>query len=74
MPLVGMIGFIKNGDLKIKIDNIKNLLKNHPDITTLNNLIPYPVTTNFNYSYYSIHNRENNLGNISIYHLFFDYT
>lgn len=74
MPLAGMIGFIKDGDIQTKIKNIRQRLAIHADIETLQNLSAYPIKENFKYSYHSIHKRNKALKEIDIYHLFFDYT
>jgi hypothetical protein len=74
MPLAGMIGFIKEGKIETKINKIENRLKKHDDITTHQNLTIYPINKNFGFCYHSIHDRENELPEISIYHLFFDFT
>lgn len=74
MPLAGMIGFIKEGEIQDKIERIKKRIENHKDIKTLQNLSKFLVKEDFEYSYYSRHERKNGLKNISIYHLFFDFT
>jgi hypothetical protein len=74
MPLAGMIGFIKEGDIQTKIKKIQQRLAKHNEIETIQNLNAYFIEENFKYSYHSIHKRNNNLKEISIYHLFFDYT
>ena len=74
MPLAGMIGFIKDGEIQNKIRTIRKRLKNHNNIITLQNLSKYIIKKEFEYSYHSKHERINNLKNISIYHLFFDFT
>ncbi len=73
MPLAGMIGFIKNGIISDKIEKIKELLNNHSDITTDQNLESYEFKEGFNASYESKHQRENN-DPIVLYHLFFSFT
>ncbi len=74
MPLAGMIGFVIDGNIKTKIDKIRQRLTKHKDIETIKNLIEYSIKENFKYSYHSIHKRYSNLKEIDIYHLFFDYT
>ncbi len=74
MPLAGMIGFIKDGEIQNKIRTIRQRLKNHNNIMTLQNLSKYLIKKEFEYSYHSKHERMNDLKNISIYHLFFDFT
>ena len=74
MPLAGMIGFIKAGEIHYKINRIKNRLQNHKEIITLQNLSRYLIKDNFKYSYDSKHKRMNKLKDILIYHLFFDFT
>lgn len=74
MPLAGMIGFIKEGEIQNKITNLKTRLKKHKDIITLKNLSKYLIKKEFQYSYKSIHKRRGELKDISIYHLFFDFT
>ena len=74
MPLAGMIGFIKTGEIHDKIDRIKKRLQDHKEITTHQNLTKHPIKENFKYSYDSKHKRINNLKDISIHHLFFDFT
>jgi hypothetical protein len=72
MPLAGMIGFIKEGDISHKIEHLKHLLDNHPDIITDQNLEPYEFESNFKESYKSKHQRKGNKP-IVLYHLFFDF-
>lgn len=44
MPLSGMIGFIKIGNINIKVNSIKKRLKNHVDIKkTYHNLEHYTI-------------------------------
>ena len=74
MPLAGMIGFIKEGKIELKIKNIKNRIDNHIAINTIQNLVQISITDSFNYSYHSKHKRYNGLKKIDIYHLFFDFT
>ncbi len=74
MPVAGMIGFIKEENINIKIKKIKKRLEKHSDITTLQNLKAYLIKDDFKYSYFSIHDRDNDLRKISLYHLFFDYS
>jgi len=74
MPIAGMIGFVKEGEIQIKIDRIIERLKKHNDIQTIQNLKKNPMKTNFEYCYNSKHKRTNNLNDILIYHLFFDFT
>ncbi|MCK5509333.1 MAG: hypothetical protein KAI50_12540 [Desulfobacterales bacterium] len=74
MPLAGMIGFIKAGEIHDKINRIKNRLQNHKEIITVQNLSRYLIKDNFKYSYDSKHKRMNKLKDILIYHLFFDFT
>jgi hypothetical protein len=74
MPVAGMIGFSKEGKIQEKIKNLCQRLKKHKDINTSQNLTYYTIKHNFEYTYHSIHERNNQLKEISIYHLFFDYT
>ena len=74
MPLAGMIGFIKEGNIQDKIDKIKTKIENHNDIKTLQNLLEYKIKEDFKYSYHSRHKRINRLKELNIYHLFFDFT
>lgn len=74
LPVAGMIGFIKKGKIETKVNKIERLLQEHKDITTHQNLTLYPIKKNFEFSYHSVHDRENGLPKISIYHLFFDFT
>ncbi len=73
MPLAGMIGFVKEGDISVKIDRIKKKLQEHQDIVTIQNLTHFTICSNFKYSYHSKHKRSN-LKDISIYHLLFDFS
>lgn len=72
MPIAGMIGFIKNGDVSEKIKKINELLDMHLNIITDENLQYYKLKTDFSESYQSIHQRKSN-GTIALYHLFFDF-
>ncbi|MDQ7008871.1 MAG: hypothetical protein Q9M94_01105 [Candidatus Gracilibacteria bacterium] len=82
MQLSGMIGFVqgfkKGKNIGDNIQKIKDFLKNESKIkiksNTIQNLEYYEIEKSFNYSYFSKHKRERKLGNIDIYHLFFDFT
>jgi len=74
MPLAGMIGFVKKGNIQIKIENIKKRINIHSDIITIQNLLKIKIIDNFEYSYHSKHKRSNNFRELDIYHLFFDFT
>jgi len=74
MPLAGMVGFIKDGEIQFKIECIKKRLHKHKDIRTLQNLTKNLLNDNFEYSYDSKHERMKHLKDIIIYHLFFDFT
>jgi hypothetical protein len=74
MPLAGMIGFIKAGQIEFKINKLQQRLDAHKHIITLQNLSQYIIKNDFEYSYYSQHERMNRLNKIDIYHLFFDFT
>jgi len=71
MPVAGMIGFIKIGDINKKIIKMKKRLDNHTDITTLQNLEKINIS-DFKYSFLSKHQRSGELNDIELYHLFFD--
>ena len=74
MFLAGMIGFIKDGNIKRKIKNIKNKINKHKTIKTTKNLTLYKIDKKFKYSYFSQHKRNKSLPKIDLYHLFFDFT
>jgi vacuolar-type H+-ATPase catalytic subunit A/Vma1 len=74
MSFAWMIGFVKEWNIIEKIEKIKETLKKSSDIITINNLDNYEIEKSFNYSYISRHSREKKLGDIDIYHLFFDFT
>ncbi len=74
MFLAGMIGFIKDGKIENKIENIKNKINNHKTIKTTKNLTPYKIDEKFKHSYFSQHRRIKPLFKIDLYHLFFDFT
>ncbi len=74
MFLAGMIGFIKDGKIENKIENIKNRIKNHKEIKTTKNLTECTIDKKFKYSYFSQHKRTKPLSKIDLYHLFFDFT
>lgn len=73
MPLAGMIGLIKKGDIVNKIDNIKLKINTHKTIKTIQNLVFYQMNKKFKYSYLSKHKRINKLPKIDLYHLFFNF-
>lgn len=78
MPFAGMVGFIqgfKNGcNANDLIDDVKNILKKHKTIKTIQNLTFYSIKKTFEYSYRSRHGRDKRLPAIDLYHLFFDFT
>ncbi len=74
MPLAGMIGFIKDGNIQKKIKTIEKRLDDHMDITTINKLSKYSIKDDFKFSFHSSHRRTKQLNTIAIYHLFFDFT
>lgn len=74
MPLGGMVGFVEKGnisticaDLRKKIHK-KSLTKLKGEFTSTK------IQDDFEHSYKSEHKRNNKIGNITIYHLLFDYT
>ncbi len=73
MPLAGMVGFVKEGNIDNKIDSIKNKIKEHKTIKTIKNLTFYKIEKDFKYSYFSQHKRMDKLPKIYLYHLFFDF-
>jgi len=70
----GMIWFLKEWQIEEKIKKVKNRLIKSTDIKTIQNLEYFEVEKDFKYSYLSKHKRVKWLGNIDIYHLFFDFT
>jgi len=78
MDTAGMIGFIQKNE-KMKTPNIQNIIDdinkkiidkhNKPETEKLKNVL---IQDDFKYSYISEHKRDNDLGNISLYHLMFD--
>jgi hypothetical protein len=74
MKVSGMIWFIKKWVIEDKIDVIKDRIITHKYINTIENLKSHEVDKKFKYSYLSKHKRDWKLNNISIYHLFFDFT
>lgn len=73
MPIVGMIGFIKEGEIETKIDKIQKRITKHHSSNTIENLNKYEIVSDFNYSYVSRHAKLINSSKINIYHLFFDF-
>jgi hypothetical protein len=77
MPIAGMIGFNKTGDIQKRIEKIKNFVdqrQKEGDMINIQNLEKYEITQNFEHSYKSSHQRDGELSNIDIYHLFFDFS
>ena len=73
MPLAGMIGFVKEGDIVNKINNVKSKINAHKTIKTIQNLVFYQVNKKFKYSYLSKHKRVSKIPKIDLYHLFLDF-
>ncbi|MCK5416319.1 hypothetical protein KAI92_02730 [Candidatus Parcubacteria bacterium] len=73
IPLAGMIGFIKEGSIEKKIDNIKSKISIHKTIKTIQNILFYRINNKFKYSYLSKHHRATRKSVINLYHLFFDF-
>ncbi len=73
MPLAGMIGFIKEGNITSKINKIEKRIKKYHSANTLENLTKYEIMSNFEYSYSSKHLKFYNSSEITIYHLFFNF-
>lgn len=72
LPIAGMIGFVKEGNIDNKISRIIQRLQKHTDIITKKNLIFFEIKNDFFNSYESEHERPSTI-NIKIYHLFFDF-
>ncbi len=76
MPLAGMIAFVQSGKIeKIVKDINKKLIKfsKQNEIELIKHLEYFQVNENFNYTYHSIHERQNQLPKIDIYHLMFNF-
>ena len=67
----GMIGFVvAEMDIDQNIENINNLINKIPETNTRKKIIKKQIVSCFNFSYYSIHNIENE--SKCIYHIMFD--
>lgn len=72
----GQIAYITNPSythLSVKSGINKNLSSNY-EIITLQDLKPIPIRSKFDSSYHSIHRRNHNQKQFSIYHLMFNYS
>jgi hypothetical protein len=73
MPFAGMIGFVEEGNISVICADIKSRIENN-GTNIICKFIKEKIVEDFDYSYKSNHKRINNLENISLYHLIFDYT
>lgn len=73
MPLAGMIGFIKDGDINVKIEGIKKRLDKHSTIKTTSNLEKFVFDSSFDQSYLSQHEKLDGSA-LKLYHLFLDFS
>ncbi len=77
MKIAGMVGYNKTGDIQKRIKKIKKLVDERQedgDMINIQNLEKCEIAQDFNHSYVSSHERDGDLPNIDIYHLFFDFT
>jgi len=74
MSLSGMIGFVQKGDIHNIVKDINKKITSNTNINSIALLEKYPVSEDFDCSYYSCHNRSSLKRPIDIYHLMFDYT
>lgn len=68
----GMIGFVIAGEIKKVISDIKERVRGHFFVQEYERLL-MTTCVGFSTSFQSRHTRKNNLRNIHIYHLFFDF-
>lgn len=73
MDYAGMIGFIEKGDPNTIVNKINQSLKKYTNIVTTQKMSKYDVN-GFKHGYFSKHERDGSLSDISLYHLMFDYT
>lgn len=72
MPFGGQIAFVENGEIENMLDEINVRLAKKFHIDTHQNLQFFPLTTQFPFSYQSIHAHRLDFP-FDIYHLFLDY-
>lgn len=74
MPLSGMIGFIEENTPKYFVDKINDnldILNKRRVVITKQVITNLKFVSNFEYTYYSIHKKNNRLNEITIYHFMF---
>lgn len=74
MPLGGMVGFVEKGNISTICTDLRKKIHKKSLTKLTGEFTSTKIQDDFEHSYKSEHKRNNKIGNITIYHLLFDYT
>lgn len=74
MPLGGMVGFVEKGNISTICADLRKKIHKKSPTKLKGEFTSTKIQDDFEHSYKSEHKRNNKIGNITIYHLLFDYT